>query len=116
MGDVGQGQPGGRHRHLPNLSENLLDPAGQPAGIVHKMIIDATTPFAPDLRGNYGEELDTPTDTDLWRAKLTALIKEIRKSRIAGRKHQRRRPRPRCRIRAKSGLSASRPLPRFGPS
>ena len=45
---------------IPNLAENLLDPAGQPAGMAHKMIIDATTPVAPDRRGDYGELLDTP--------------------------------------------------------
>jgi UbiD family decarboxylase len=39
---------------LPNLSVNLIDPAG----IVHKMIIDATTPIVPDRRGHYGQELD----------------------------------------------------------
>jgi vanillate/4-hydroxybenzoate decarboxylase subunit C len=45
---------------LPNLPVNLIDPAGQPAGIVHKIIIDATTPIAPDRRGRYGQELDIP--------------------------------------------------------
>jgi vanillate/4-hydroxybenzoate decarboxylase subunit C len=59
---------------LPNLSVNLLDPAGQPPGIVHKMIIDATTPIAPDVRGDYGEILDTPEGTDAWQQKLVALI------------------------------------------
>ncbi|MDN5871251.1 MAG: UbiD family decarboxylase [Nitrococcus sp.] len=62
---------------VPNLSVNLLDPAGQPTGIVHKMIIDATTPIAPDVRGNYGEELDTPDGTDVWHAKLTDLIADL---------------------------------------
>jgi UbiD family decarboxylase len=64
---------------LPNLSVNLLDPAGQPTGIVDKMIIDATTPIAPDVRGDYGEELDTPQRTDEWRKKLAALMKDLQK-------------------------------------
>src|SRR6516225_76461 len=64
---------------LPNLSENLLDPACQPSGIVSKMIIDATTPIAPDMRGDYGQELDTPVRTDVWRQKLGALMKELQK-------------------------------------
>jgi UbiD family decarboxylase len=64
---------------LPNLSENLLDPACQPSGIVSKMIIDATTPIAPDMRGDYGQELDTPVRTDVWRQKLGALVKELQK-------------------------------------
>ena len=32
--------------------------------MAHKMIIDATTPKAPDRRGDYGEVLDTPEQTD----------------------------------------------------
>jgi UbiD family decarboxylase len=66
--------PAGDIVTLPNLSVNLLDPAGEPTGIVQKMIIDATTPIAPDVRGNYGEELDIPDGTDEWHAKLAAMI------------------------------------------
>ncbi len=50
--------PAGDIVTIPNLAENLLDPACSPGGIVTKMIIDATTPVAPDVRGDYGEELD----------------------------------------------------------
>ena len=64
---------------LPNLAENLLDPAGQPSGISHKMIIDATTPVAPDNRGDFGMELDTPQGTDVWRTKLLALMNDLQK-------------------------------------
>jgi vanillate/4-hydroxybenzoate decarboxylase subunit C len=64
---------------LPNLSVNLLDPAGEPGGIVHKMIIDATTPVAPDIRGDYGEELDSPQRTDAWHTKLAKLMKDLQK-------------------------------------
>jgi 4-hydroxybenzoate decarboxylase len=64
---------------LPNLSENLLDPACQPGGMVSKMIIDATTPIAPDIRGDYGQELDTPQQTDVWQQKIGALIKGLQK-------------------------------------
>ncbi|MDN5858484.1 MAG: UbiD family decarboxylase [Pseudonocardia sp.] len=70
--------PAGDVLILPNLSVNLLDPAGQPTGMIHKMIIDATTPVAPDVRGDYGEELDRPQGTDAWHAKLTEMIKELR--------------------------------------
>lgn len=62
---------------IPNLPENLLDPAGVPNGISSKMIIDATTPLPPDRRGDYGEELDTPEGTDAWRQKLAGLIKDL---------------------------------------
>jgi vanillate/4-hydroxybenzoate decarboxylase subunit C len=71
--------PAGDVTILPNLSVNLLDPAGQPDGIVHKMIIDATTPIAPDIRGHYGQELDHPQRTDIWRDKLAALMRDITK-------------------------------------
>jgi vanillate/4-hydroxybenzoate decarboxylase subunit C len=63
---------------IPNLSENLLDPACSPGGIVTKMIIDATTPVAPDVRGHYGQVLDQPQSTDAWRKKLHDLVKEMR--------------------------------------
>jgi 4-hydroxybenzoate decarboxylase len=68
--------PGGDIVTLPNMSVNLLDPAGSPPGVVHKMIVDATTPIAPDIRGDYGQELDNPQDTEVWHDKLVTLIKE----------------------------------------
>src|SRR5689334_3072734 len=71
--------PAGDVVTIPNLAENLLDPACSPGGIVTKMIIDATTPVAPDVRGDYGEELDKPENADQWRAKIQGLIREMRK-------------------------------------
>lgn len=70
--------PAGDVAIIPNLAENLLDPAGEPGGMAHKMIIDATTPKPPDRRGDYGEVLDTPEQTDAWRARLLPLIKAAR--------------------------------------
>ena len=71
--------PAGDVMILPNLAENLLDPAGEPNGMAHKMIIDATTPIAPDHRGDYGEVLDAPETTDAWRPKLQRLLAGLRK-------------------------------------
>ena len=71
--------PAGDVMILPNLAENLLDPAGQPNGMAHKMIIDATTPIPPDRRGNYGQVLDTPERTELWQQKLTTMIAALKK-------------------------------------
>jgi 4-hydroxybenzoate decarboxylase len=71
--------PAGDIVTIPNLAENLLDPACSPGGMVTKMIIDATTPVAPDTRGDYGEELDKPQGTDQWRERLLGLAKEMRK-------------------------------------
>ena len=34
------------------------------ASIVTKMMSDTTTPVAPDVRGDYGEKLDKPENTD----------------------------------------------------
>src|SRR5260370_14198435 len=64
---------------LPNLSIDVLDPASQPDGISHKMIIDATTPVLPDTRGSFGEQLGNPAQTGVWRKKLAAMLKELRK-------------------------------------
>lgn len=71
--------PAGDILMLPNLSENLLDPACQPSGMVQKMVIDATTPVSPDNRGDYGELLQNPVGTDVWLKKLEALTKELQK-------------------------------------
>jgi UbiD family decarboxylase len=71
--------PAGDVMILPNLAENLLDPAGQPNGMAHKMIIDATTPIPPDRRDNYGQVLDTPERTDHWQQKLTTMIAALKK-------------------------------------
>jgi UbiD family decarboxylase len=64
---------------LPNMTVDVLDPSSQPQGIVHKMVIDATTPVPPDNRGNFGEELSDPPTTDQWRSKLTAKLKGANK-------------------------------------
>ncbi|WP_292708819.1 UbiD family decarboxylase domain-containing protein [Nostoc sp. NMS2] len=59
---------------LPNMSVVPLDPSSNPKGIAHKMIIDATTPVAPDVRGHYLQPLDTPLGTDLWEAKFREML------------------------------------------
>ena len=59
---------------LPNLSVVPLDPGSTPPGITHKMVIDATTPVAPDVRGHYSQPLDRPQDTGLWRQKLMEML------------------------------------------
>lgn len=59
---------------LPNMSVLSLDPGSNPKGITHKMIIDATTPVAPDIRGHYSQPLDTPLDTDQWEARFREML------------------------------------------
>jgi hypothetical protein len=36
-------------------------------------------PIWPDRRGNFGQQLDSPQQTDEWRKKLDAMLKELRK-------------------------------------
>ena len=69
--------PAGDVIMLPNLCIDMLDPASEPEGISHKMIIDATTPILPDTRGSFGQPLDSPAQTDLWRDKLNRMLKEL---------------------------------------
>jgi 3-polyprenyl-4-hydroxybenzoate decarboxylase len=69
-------------KQLLRISEEVsLEPdlAAEPEGISHKMIIDATTPVLPDRRGNFSQQLDSPQQTDEWRKKLSAMLKELRK-------------------------------------
>ena len=63
--------PAGDVIMVPNLSIDVLDPASEPDGILHKMIIDATTPVPPDRPGSFGELLGNPAQTDVWRTKLS---------------------------------------------
>ena len=71
--------PAGDVIMLPNMSIDVLDPASQPEGMSHKMVIDATTPISPDTRGSFGQQLGNPPQTDEWRAKLGTMLKELRK-------------------------------------
>ncbi|MFF7364430.1 non-oxidative hydroxyarylic acid decarboxylases subunit C [Streptomyces sp. NPDC008125] len=59
---------------IPNLSVLELAPAAQPAGITSKMIIDATTPVSPDVRGNFSTPAKDLPETKEWAAKLQKLI------------------------------------------
>lgn len=59
---------------IPDLSVLPLDPGSDPAGMTHKMILDATTPAAPETRGHYSQPLDSPLTTKEWEQKLMDLI------------------------------------------
>ncbi|MFE6760316.1 non-oxidative vanillic acid decarboxylases subunit C [Streptomyces sp. NPDC057684] len=59
---------------IPNLSVLELAPAAQPAGITSKMIIDATTPVAPDVRGNFSTPAKDLPETAEWATRLQRLI------------------------------------------
>jgi UbiD family decarboxylase len=55
---------------IPGLSVTPLDPAAEPPGITDKLILDATTPVAPDVRGHHGHQVHDPADTARWEAIL----------------------------------------------
>ncbi|MEV5542316.1 non-oxidative hydroxyarylic acid decarboxylases subunit C [Saccharopolyspora shandongensis] len=58
---------------VPKLPVLGLAPQASTPGIVDKLIIDATTPVAPDTRGNYGNQvLDLP-EMGEWLTKLQSL-------------------------------------------
>ncbi|MFJ5035039.1 non-oxidative vanillic acid decarboxylases subunit C [Streptomyces sp. NPDC088560] len=59
---------------IPNLSVLELAPAAQPVGITSKMIIDATTPVAPDVRGNFSTPAKDLPETAEWTIRLQHLI------------------------------------------
>jgi UbiD family decarboxylase len=59
---------------LPNLSVLELAPAASPAGITSKMIIDATTPVAPDNRGNFSTPARDLPETAEWVDRLKSLL------------------------------------------
>jgi 4-hydroxybenzoate decarboxylase len=55
---------------VPNLSVVALDPAARTPGIIDKLIIDATTPVAPDSRGSHGTQVRDLPETSGWLIKL----------------------------------------------
>jgi vanillate/4-hydroxybenzoate decarboxylase subunit C len=59
---------------IPDLSVIALDPASEPPGITHKMILDATTPIAPETRGHYSQPIDSPLETKKWEEILQNML------------------------------------------
>lgn len=53
-----------------------LDPSSEPAGMHTKLIIDATTPVAPDV-GRETELLERPVKTDYWQAQIKEMIQKM---------------------------------------
>ena len=66
--------PAGDLVQLPNMSVLELDPGSSPAGITDKLIIDATTPVAPDNRGHYSQPVVDLPETKAWAEKLTTML------------------------------------------
>jgi UbiD family decarboxylase len=66
--------PAGDLVQLPNMSVLELDPGSFPAGITDKLIIDATTPVAPDNRGRYSQPVKDLPETQAWITRLTEML------------------------------------------
>ncbi|GAB2975692.1 UbiD family decarboxylase [Amycolatopsis acidiphila] len=60
--------------NIPNLPVLELDPGSQPAGITNKLIIDATTPVAPDNRGHYSQPVRDLPEADAWLTRLRGML------------------------------------------
>jgi vanillate/4-hydroxybenzoate decarboxylase subunit C len=60
---------------VPDASVVSLDPGSAPPGMTHKMIIDATTPIAPDSRGRYSQVVADPSGTAEWEVRLRDILK-----------------------------------------
>jgi 4-hydroxybenzoate decarboxylase len=60
---------------VPNVSVLPLYPSAEPAGITHKVIIDATVPVDPDTRGAFAQPLDPPAMAAQWEKALRDLMR-----------------------------------------
>jgi 4-hydroxybenzoate decarboxylase len=60
---------------VPNASVLPLDPSSDPAGITHKVVLDATTPIAPETRGHYSQTVDAPAETATWENIIKEMLK-----------------------------------------
>ncbi|MBC2879339.1 MULTISPECIES: non-oxidative hydroxyarylic acid decarboxylases subunit C [Streptomyces] len=65
--------PSGDLIRIPNLSVLELAPQAQHPGITDKLVIDATTPVAPDHRGNYGNQVRDLPEAAAWLDRLRRL-------------------------------------------
>lgn len=64
---------------IPNAPGMPLDPSSEPAGMHTKLIIDATTPVAPD-KARETELLEVPEKTDFWSDYLKNALRDIRRN------------------------------------
>ncbi|WP_102349110.1 non-oxidative hydroxyarylic acid decarboxylases subunit C [Bacillus sp. Marseille-P3661] len=67
---------------IPNLSVLPLDPGSDPAGITDKIILDATTPIAPEIRGHYSQGLKSPVNTEKWEGILGEMLQNQQKGSV----------------------------------
>ncbi|MDA3627950.1 non-oxidative hydroxyarylic acid decarboxylases subunit C [Saccharopolyspora sp. WRP15-2] len=68
--------PSGDLITVPNMPVLELAPQANTPGVTDKLIIDATTPAAPDQRGNYGNQVRDLPEMGEWITKLQQLAKK----------------------------------------
>lgn len=68
--------PAGDLVNLPNMSVLELDPGSSPPGVTNKLVVDATTPVAPDTRGHYSQPVTDLPETAEWVDKLQGLLRQ----------------------------------------
>jgi vanillate/4-hydroxybenzoate decarboxylase subunit C len=68
--------PAGDLVQLPNMPVVMLDPSASPQGISDKLVIDATTPVAPDNRGHFDQPVTDRAETGEWVRRLTAMMSD----------------------------------------
>ena len=59
---------------VPGMSVLSLDPGSDPEGMTYKMVIDATTPKAPETHGHYSQELRDPAGTQQWIKQIGEMV------------------------------------------
>jgi UbiD family decarboxylase len=59
---------------IPDASILPLDPSSDPPGISHKVVLDATTPIAPENRGHFSQEVDQPAETEAWENRISRML------------------------------------------
>ncbi len=62
---------------IPNCPGMPLDPSSNPPGMHNKLIIDATTPKAPEVVSRETELLTAPAGAKVWEETIADLLKEI---------------------------------------
>ena len=63
---------------IPNCPGMPLDPSSNPPGMHNKMIIDATTPKAPEAVTRETELLTAPGGTKVWEETIANLWKQVK--------------------------------------
>ena len=59
---------------IPTLAWSARPDGSDPEGMTYKMVIDATTPKAPETHGHYSQELRDPAGTQQWMKQIGEMM------------------------------------------